>query len=330
VENTGQISETEFIRLGDVLDLKFKVAEKTYFSHTFPEFTSSSIYINFSHIMKHPYFDYGIDSIIILNVILTAVQLWAPNVPFSPDFELIFTLIYFTELLLKVVAFGGFKEYWAKQRNRFDGGMTAVSLVLELVNISFTSSNDYRVRQLTQVVRLGRVARLLRLLSGFEQYRTLAGTYFSLLPVLIQLGGVFIVIYYSFGLVGVASFGGKMSLNSTALNNTTYHNNNYYVLNFNDFVSAIITLFALMVTSNWNYVMEAYVIVSGQGAQVYFILFWLTAVVTALSVVLAAVLDKLVYRVALRNSEIDPVLLTGFEGLGSEILVTKRMTVKSY
>jgi len=144
------------------------------------------------------------------------------------------------------------------------------------------------------------------------------------------LGGVFIVIYYSFGLVGVASFGGKMSLNSTALNNTTYHNNNYYVLNFNDFVSAIITLFALMVTSNWNYVMDAFVIVSGQGAQVYFILFWLTAVVTALSVVLAAVLDKLVYRVALRNSEIDPVLLTGFEGLGSEILVTKKMTVKSY
>jgi len=232
-----------------------------------------------------------------------------------------------------VVAFGGFKEYWAYKRNRFDGSMTCLSLVLELVNIGFLAANDNRFGQLTQVVRLGRIVRLLRLLSGFERYRLLAGTYFSLLPVLIELGGVFIVIYYSFGLVGVASFGGKMSVNSTALNNTAYHNNNYYILNFNDFVSAIITLFTLMVNSNWNYVMDAFAIVAGQGAQVFFILFWLTAGVTALSVVLAAVLDKLMHKVnRTRNetSDIDPVLLTGIKGLGSEILVSKKMMLKSY
>jgi len=233
-------------------------------------------------------------------------------------------------LAVVLAAWGGPLEYWRFKSNRFDCFITVVSLVLEFVRIV---PNSYvRESGVTQVVKLVRVARLLRLLTGFQQYRILAGTYFSLLPVLTRLGGVFIVIYYTFGLIGVASFGGKISISVPELNNTSYQNLNYnYAINFNDFGGAMITLFCLMVVNNWNVIMEAFAIVSGEGVQVYFIAFWICTVVITLSVVLAVVLAKLlgkVHRKKQNVDDIDPMLLTGIEGLGKNISVT-RMT-KSY
>jgi len=239
------------------------------------------------------------------------------------------------EMILKIVAYGGFKQFWSKHRNKFDIIVTVTSLVMEIVRISPQPNG----RSVTKVVLLFRIVRILRLATGFRPYRILAGTFFHLFYVFLRLTGVLVIIYYLFGLIGIASFGGKISIGNPDLNNTIYSHNDYYTLNFNDFGGAMVTLFALMVVNNWNYIMDAYVSVTMEGARVFFIIFWLFAVVSTLSVVLAAVLDRLTIEVRKKQgdilSEIDPILIRGIEGLGRSgdreaVLVVSKKVSKTY
>ena len=75
-----------------------------------------------------------------------------------------------------------------------------------------------------------------------------------------------------FGQVGVLAFGGTIyhgdAFERTA--NVTGADPLYTYCNFNDFGSAIVTLFELLVVNNWQVVMAAVVVVDGQWSRWYF------------------------------------------------------------
>ena len=63
-------------------------------------------------------------------------------------------------------------------------------------------------------------------------------------------------------------------------------------MNFNDFVSAFITLFALMIVNNWLDIVEVFVDVMGTNwVKWYFIFFYYFAVVVGINIVVAFSID---------------------------------------
>lgn len=61
-------------------------------------------------------------------------------------------------------------------------------------------------------------------------------------------------------------------------NSTT--TNRYYLNNFDNIFSSFVTLFVLMVVNNWFVIMNGFVAVTNEWARVYFMLFYICAVVS--------------------------------------------------
>jgi hypothetical protein len=69
-------------------------------------------------------------------------------------------------------------------------------------------------------------------------------------PILYQMASLYIV-FYIFAIVGIYGLGGM-------IRQPNFHsedgipNNLYYLINFNDLASSIVTLFSFMIVNNWN------------------------------------------------------------------------------
>ena len=66
-----------------------------------------------------------------------------------------------------------------------------------------------------------------------------------------DVGGMLFVIYYFFSQIGIYAFGGHNTYGNTIVGNDPSVPQFYNLMNFNDFISAYITLFALMIVNNW-------------------------------------------------------------------------------
>lgn len=178
------------------------------------------------------------------------------------------------EMFCKILAEGGIVEYLNTGTHRFDAALTMASFILEIIA---RIPGIVYIREVTRIVLLLRVGRILRLLLRFKHYRLLAVTYFNLLPIFVRLAGVIFMIYYIFALIGMDTFGGLIWLGNPDLNGTAFAGGRYEVLNFNDFSSAMLTLFALMVVNNWFVITEGFIAVTSEWARLYFVVFWFVA-----------------------------------------------------
>jgi hypothetical protein len=113
-----------------------------------------------------------------------------------------------------------------------------------------------------------------------------------LLP-LSKLVVVQMLIYYVFALFGMLMFGGKITLNNPYIVNSPDIPNSYVMQNYNDFISAMITLFSLMVVNNWMVQVKMVVGLMGGNRlyRIYFILFFYISVIIGINIVVAFILD---------------------------------------
>ena len=68
----------------------------------------------------------------------------------------------------------------------------------------------------------------------------------------------------------------------------------YYLMNFNDFFSAMIVLFQQMVVNNWWVVVDmtsAYAPQPGWFVKCFFILFWIVIVLVMVNIIISIVLE---------------------------------------
>lgn len=93
--------------------------------------------------------------------------------------------------------------------------------------------------------------------------------------------------------LGCVLFGGKLTVDSWP----EAHNQLYVYTNFNDFGSALVTLFYLLVVNNWYIAMESVSLLTSQWAKLYFISWYILAVV---------VMSNLVIAQAIRLSRVQP------------------------
>ena len=79
---------------------------------------------------------------------------------------------------------------------------------------------------------------------------------------------------------------------SAVLKDSDFANANYFALNFNDFVSGMVTLFVLMVVNNWMVIAEAFVLVTGTAwSWFFFVSFFIVANLVVLNFLMALILE---------------------------------------
>ena len=77
-----------------------------------------------------------------------------------------------------------------------------------------------------------------------------------------------------------------------------YTSSHYEDFNFNDFSSAMVLLFNLLILNDWCTYMEAYVTLTGTRAtRLFFLCFWVLAILYVLNIVVAFIIEAFIGQV---------------------------------
>ena len=151
----------------------------------------------------HPYFDFGIMGCIIVNTVVMMMTFFGESSSYQAACEAInlaFAVIFTLEWIIKNTALGFayFRDGW----NRFDFFIvlgTNIGILLKLML-------GLDIGPLASVVRTFRVGRVFRLVKRAKGLRQLFDTLILTLPALGNIGGLLLLIFFIFSVVGVNVF----------------------------------------------------------------------------------------------------------------------------
>ena len=93
---------------------------------------------------------------------------------------------------------------------------------------------------------------------------------------LIPLGLLAYILYYTFAVIGVFLYQDKIDTgNSSSTVSSAYEMSNYHAFNFNDFASSLVTLWNLMLVNNWFIFVEAFVQPNSIHNGIFFVIWWI-------------------------------------------------------
>jgi hypothetical protein len=123
-----------------------------------------------------------------------------------------------------------------------------------------------------------------------------------LIPLVGTLCGVLLAVFFFYAHLGVFVFGGKVYPEYLLLKVDNIEKLPIVegFNNFNDFPSAFITLFELIIVNNWAVTTEIHVLATSKWARLFFLTFWLVAVIIALNLLVAFILDMFNLQVMTR------------------------------
>ncbi|KAL1788395.1 two pore calcium channel protein 2 [Sigmodon hispidus] len=225
----------------------------------------------------------------------------------------VFILYYLLEMLLKVFALG-LRGYLYHCGNVFDGLLTIVLLVLEISTLAvyrFPRSGwvpkqyvPLSLWDMTRLVNTLIVFRFLRIIPYMKPMAMIASTVLALIQNLRAFGGILVVAYYVFAIIGINLFRGVIlppGNSSLVAENSSapcgsFEQLDYWSINFDDFAAAVITLWNVMVVNNWQVFLDAYRRYSGPWSILYFVLWWLVSSVIWTNLFLALLLENFLHR----------------------------------
>ncbi|XP_042532306.1 two pore calcium channel protein 2 isoform X1 [Dipodomys spectabilis] len=272
-------------------------------------------------LFSHRYFDYlgnlvALGNLVSIGVFLVLDEDLLPTA--RNDFVLgvlnyVFLLYYVLELLLKVLALGP-RGYLSYPSNVFDGVLTVLLLVLQISALAVYPLPQagrkpevlglLSLWDLTRLVNMLIVFRFLRVIPRMKPMAVVASTILGLVQNLRAFGGILVVVYYVFAIVGISLFRGAVVApgnSSLASANVSapcgsFEQLEYWANNFDDFAAALITLWNVMVVNNWQVFLDAYRRYSGPWSKVYFVLWWLVSSVIWVNLFLALLLENFLHR----------------------------------
>uniref|UniRef100_A0A2K6DZI2 Two pore channel protein 2 n=1 Tax=Macaca nemestrina TaxID=9545 RepID=A0A2K6DZI2_MACNE len=235
-------------------------------------------------VFGHYYFDYLGNLIALANLVSICVFLVldADVLPVERDdfvlgiLNCVFIVYYLLEMLLKVFALG-LRGYLSYPSNVFDGLFTIVLLVLEISTLAVyrLPRPGWRPEMLgllslwdmTRMLNMLIVFRFLRIIPSMKPMAVVASTVVGLVQNMRAFGGILVVVYYEFAVVGISLFRGVVvappgnsslaSANGSAPCGS-FEQLEYWANNFDDFAAALVTLWNLMVVNNWQVLLDAY------------------------------------------------------------------------
>ena len=157
--------------------------------------------------------------------------------------NLVFSILFTVEMILKL-GVGGQRVYFATAWNRIDFFIVLSSWTELVITLFITHGNQASV---VQLVRLGRILRLIRHFKGLK--KLLLTLYYSI-PALVNVGSLLFLVFFMYGVMGMAFFEGVRKVPR----NLNFLNDNF---NFDTFPISVLTLYRVATFDNWRVVMAA-------------------------------------------------------------------------
>jgi len=200
-----------------------------------------------------------------------------------------FSCIYVCDASMRLWIFG-WENIWQKRPRHYQLDMLLVYTLFGL-NMFFLFEEE-RPTWVTRAAGIMHILRALRLMRHIPPLRQLVTLMVELAPTYRRLGFLLFIVFYMYATVGMQIFGGMVRESAKELDGTDYAKGEYWNLNFNDFFSAFVTLFVLMVLNNWYIVAGAFYQLSGTvWSQVYFVSFFVIVNLIVLNILVAFILE---------------------------------------
>lgn len=332
--NTPLLSLKDFYDIYEVAALQWKAKKNR--QHWFDELprTAFLIFKGINILVNSKAFQYFMYLVVAVNGVWILVETFmlkggnfiSKHVPWS---YLVFLTIYGVELFMKVAGLGPV-EYLSSGWNLFDFSVTAFAF-LGLLALTLNMEPFYFIVVL-------RPLQLLRLFKLKKRYRNVLDTMFELLPRMASLGLTLLTFYYSFAIVGMEFFSGRLTpnccnsstvadayrfINHTVGNKTKVEEGYYYLNNFDNILNSFVTLFELTVVNNWYIIMEGVTSQTSHWSRLYFMTFYIVTMVV-MTIIVAFILEAFVFRMNYsrksQESEVDSGIVIEKEMSKEELL----------
>lgn len=301
---SGYVSESEFHNLFQVLRQVYEEnalrqqSERTitWIQQKFPE-------LDFRKVLHSRRLKFALGVMLFLDLgftIATYESLIVRQSCVAGCLQMLLTFVYLAETMFAWAVLGS-ARFWYSWRRRMALFTTVLAILAESANLAgITEFGEQCLignRLYLRYVMLCRIIRCSRLVAFWPNIRSLAGTLGTVGPHIATLMAGMVSFSFFYAQLGILLFGGVIRKDNKALETTTFHLNDYYKNNFNDFPSALVMLFELLVVNNWYVLMEGVAAAcDNEYARIYFVLWYFLGVLVCLNLVVATVLDG--YRVS--------------------------------
>ncbi|XP_053395996.1 two pore channel protein 2-like [Mercenaria mercenaria] len=221
----------------------------------------------------------------------------------------LFIIYYVVEQSLIILCMG-WRRYRYSWANLYDGAIVVILLLSELITVAMygfpffsqkETHGNFTLWNIVRVINILIMFRLLRVIWHIKTMAIVAHTLLDLVKNLKSFGGILIVIYYFFAILGMELFQDKITFPTDKGNASqsvcgTYEQLNYWANNFDDFAAAIVVLWDVMVVNNWFVFLDAYAKYTTKWSYLYFIVWWLTSVVIVLNLFTALILENFIMK----------------------------------
>nr|XP_056708672.1 two pore channel protein 1-like [Euleptes europaea] len=328
-EQKGHVDKKSFVRLADLLNIQ--VITMKLRSHPlaiwFPHVYNSASSLCIRSIVQHKGFVWMYDVIILINAVFIALDEKNPFISYA---EWVFLSLYIVEILLKLYTYEP-RTFFARNQfwNWFDTFIIISALIATVLNTTLKSVTVYNSQQVLDIVFILRVLRLIRIIDSIQRFRVIMNTLINIVPTMLTFGGLALVVYYIFAIVGMEIFHGKVQFfagNTTAqhasycgnpsLKDSAFAHSKYCKNNFNDIVSSFIVLMELTVVNQWHVLASGFALVTHQAAKLYFIIFHIVVVIMIINIFVAFILEAFFVEYSLEKSEVETAIEKKIQELG--------------
>ncbi|XP_060043257.1 two pore calcium channel protein 1-like isoform X2 [Erinaceus europaeus] len=325
----GYMDKTNFLRLADLLNIQVvTINVKTHPLETWlPRVYQSAASLLIQKMVRHRIFVWVYDVIILINAIFIALDEKNPLISYA---EWLFLSLYIVEILLKLYtyeprAYFGRKQFW----NWFDTLIIMAALVAMVANATIQSARKYNSQQILDIVLILRILRLLRVIVSIQRFRVIVTTLINIGPTMLTFGGLVLVVYYVFAIIGMEVFHGKVLFfdpnftapgalvcGNPALEDSIFAQSRYCRNNFNDLASSFIVLVELTVVNHFTLLANGFALVTHQVAKLYFIGFHIVVVILIVNIFIAFILEAFFVAYSLEKSEVETAIEKKIQELG--------------
>ncbi|KAB1256904.1 Two pore calcium channel protein 1 [Camelus dromedarius] len=312
----GHVDKVNFLRLPDLLNIQvITINVKRHPLEAWMPRVYQSVFV------------WAYDVIILINAIFIALDEKNPFISYA---EWLFLSLYIIEILLKLYtyeprAYFGRKQFW----NWFDTLIIIAALVATVANTTIQSARKYNSQQILDIVLILRILRLLRVIVSIQRFRVIVTTLINIGPTMLTFGGLVLVVYYVFAIIGMEAFHGRVHFfgpNSTspdaltcgnsALRDSAFARGKYCRNNFNDLGSSLILLVELTVVNHFILLANGFALVTHQVAKLYFIGFHIVVVILIVNIFIAFILEAFFVAYSLEKSEVETAIEKKIQELG--------------
>ncbi|XP_023107666.1 two pore calcium channel protein 1-like isoform X3 [Felis catus] len=190
-------------------------------------------------------------------------------------------------------------------------------------------ARKYNSQQILDIVLILRILRLLRIIVSIQRFRVIVTTLINIGPTILTFGGLVLVVYYVFAIIGMEAFHGKVRFSdpnftspdalvcgNPALKDSAFARDRYCKNNFNDLASSFIVLMELTVVNQWHVLAGGFALVTHQAAKLYFIGFHIVVVILIVNIFIAFILEAFFVAYSLEKSEVETAIEKKIQELG--------------